>query len=118
MKKTIKKVLAKSPLKRNTKRKSVNQEQRVAEKAYQISERRGFVDGHEIFDWHLAQRIVDAESAYKPNRRKRVTAAIKEAVEQTAYELAEQRGFDPQFQDFDWYLARELVFIENNLALD
>jgi hypothetical protein len=38
-----------------------DRQQRIAERAYQLAEQRGFVPGGEVADWLAAEREVDAE---------------------------------------------------------
>jgi hypothetical protein len=55
---------------------------RIAERAYQLYEQRGYIDGHDDEDWLAAERLVLAElsahakkSAKSPSRRRNQKAA-------------------------------------------
>lgn len=91
-------------------------EQRIAQKAYELFERRGYQDGYAQFDWDTANSFIEIESKIRKSRRKTATKKVLESLDdvitQRAYEIFERRGYTLGSEDVDWYLAKELIDLE------
>lgn len=93
----------------------------IQQKAYQLFERRGYREGYEQFDWEVAQAFVALEEKYtKAAKKTKVTdlETIQRRIADKAYQLSQKAGYNPENDQFNWNVARELVLMENNLAQD
>jgi len=90
---------------------------RVAEKAYQLFERRGYSHGNDWFDWQIAQDIVRLECVPGKNGRGRKTLSdqeLKEMTERKAHELFERSLHQKGSDLFNWLIAEEIVRLESS----
>lgn len=93
--------------------------QRIQQKAYELFERRGFKWGYEQFDWNLAEKIVQLEvGRAKLSAKKRFEFKsqdeLNQKIQQKAYELYLAQGQQDGNDAFNWYLAEDMVLLENN----
>ncbi len=97
-------------------------ELRISEKAYELFERRGYVHGYDGADWAAANSYVNMEADILKSRRKtpnkKILDRLEDEISKKAYQLYEGRGYSDGNDALDWYLAKELVGLENNLQLD
>lgn len=99
---------------------STNEEdlqKRIAEKAYELFQLRGYNHGLDKYDWELADKIVRLEQE-QSGARKRFEIDLedeetKQLIAQKAYELYEMKGCAQGTQEYDWHIARELVKFGN-----
>ncbi|MDP8213393.1 MAG: DUF2934 domain-containing protein [Candidatus Zapsychrus exili] len=84
---------------------SVDLTVKIQEKAYQVFEKRGFRHGDDLFDWAIAEKLVNAEIK-KPKKRVLASANL---IKQKAGELFELRAKEAADETFDWLLAEELI---------
>lgn len=93
-------------------------DQKIAEKAYELSQRRIQGQGLDQYDWELAGEIIQLEakrdklktrktSKFDPNDEK-----IRRRIEQKAYELFARKGYVNGTEEYDWYVAEQLVRLE------
>lgn len=109
-----------SPQSNRTASSTASLQDRIAQRAYDIYVRRGGQNGLDQFDWDIAETLVRLESAAFQSRpssnRLRVDEKDLEAdIQKKAYELFEKRGYAHGSDQFDWNLAKELVYLENKI---
>ena len=93
---------------------------KTEQRAYDLYVRKGRKDGFDQFDWNLAETFVKLENAASRTRTStnRIAAGqkvLEEDIQKKAYELYEKRGYAHGDDQFDWNLARELVYLQNRV---
>ena len=99
---------------------SASLQDRIAQRAHDIYARRGYQNGLDQFDWDIAETFVRLESVAFQSRpstnRLRVDEKDLETdIQKKAYELYESRGYAHGNDQFDWNLAKELVYLQNKI---
>lgn len=93
-------------------------QQRIAQKAYELFQLRGYNHGLDKYDWELADKLVRLElEKEQSNSRKRFTLDLEDEetqqlIAQKAYELYEQKGYVQGTNEYDWHIATELIKLE------
>jgi hypothetical protein len=95
---------------------------RIEQRAYDFYLRRGCADGLDQFDWTVAETYVNLENAASQSRpsKSRLGADLNDLeaeIQKKAFALYEKRGYAHGNADFDWNLARELVYLKNRIQL-
>jgi len=94
-------------------------QQRIAEKAYELFQLRGYSHGLDKYDWELADQLVRLELEQEQSRSKRrfeidlEDEETKQQIAQKAYELYELKGCVQGTDAYDWHIAQEFVRLEN-----
>lgn len=102
---------------------SEQRQSRVQEKAFDLYQRREGTNGLDQFDWALAETFVALEERMNKNSRlksanKQISKNLEKEIEKKAYEIFERRGCIHGYNEFDWQVAKELVYIENNIPVN
>lgn len=123
-KKTASKAKTSAPkVKKTVKKKSsadvkLNDIQRnIENKAYELFQRRGCSHGLDNFDWSLAETIVRMENDYKKAKKASLSKTKnipEDLIRKKAYELFEQKGCRNGANDFDWFVAEQIVKLETD----
>lgn len=90
--------------------------QRIANKAYELYERRGCQKGYDLYDWSVAEEIVALEMAKSSKAKKKKIVPQEDIIRKTerkAYELFERKGYAHGCDFNDWEVARQIVELEN-----
>lgn len=95
-------------------------QEKIEQRAYDLYVRRGRTDGRNQFDWDIAETFVRLENAAFRSRpsTNRIGVDQKDLeadIQKKAYELYEKRGYAHGNDQFDWNLARELVYLQNRI---
>ncbi|MGE0268150.1 MAG: DUF2934 domain-containing protein [Candidatus Omnitrophota bacterium] len=102
----------------NTADSSDTLQQRIAEKAYELFQLRGYNHGLDKYDWELADKLVRLElEKEQSSSRKRFDLDLEDEetqqlIAQKAYELYEQKGYVQGTNEYDWHIATELIKLE------
>lgn len=94
-------------------------QQRIAEKAYELYQLRGYSHGLDKYDWELADKLVRLELEQEESRTRRRfeidldDEETKQQIAQKAYELYELKGCVQGTDAYDWHIAQEFVRLEN-----
>ncbi|MBP9853585.1 MAG: DUF2934 domain-containing protein [Candidatus Omnitrophica bacterium] len=96
---------------------SVDVQQRIAEKAYELFQLRGYSHGLDKYDWELADKLVRLEGE-KSNSKKNYSIDLedeetKQLIAQKAYDLYVQKGCVEGTKEYDWHVAQQLVKYES-----
>lgn len=98
---------------------SVNFQERIKDRAYDLFSKRGFLHGNDVSDWTLAQDLIELENKAASSKKLRKAAVrpqkLKEEIEERAHELYEYRGRAHGNDVFDWSLAEEITFLRSNI---
>ncbi|MCA9403281.1 MAG: DUF2934 domain-containing protein [Candidatus Omnitrophica bacterium] len=112
-------VAAKKTTTTGAKKAADNLDQKIAEKAFELSQRRIQGQGLDQYDWELAGEIIQLEAKRDKLKTKKATKfdpsdeKIRRRIEQKAYELFARKGFVHGTEEYDWYVAEQLVRLES-----
>jgi hypothetical protein len=102
---------------------SAQRQARIQQKAFDFYQRRGCLNGFDQFDWTIAEAVVDLEdkmgkASKLKSANKQNSKNLESEIERKAYEIFERRGYTHGYNEFDWQIAKELVYIENNMPMN
>lgn len=115
---TAKKTTAKSTSS-TRKKASDSLDQKIAEMAFELSQRRIQGSGLDRYDWELASEIIQLEAKRDKLKSKKTSKfdpsdeKIRQRIEQKAYELFERKGYVHGTEEYDWYIAEQLIRLES-----
>lgn len=117
--KTVVKTVSKTSTSSAASDQEADLQQRIAEKAYELYQLRGYCHGLDRYDWELADQLVRLELEQEQSRSKRRfeldldDEETKQQIAQKAYELYELKGCVQGTDAYDWHIAQEFVRLEN-----
>ena len=91
-------------------------DQKIAALAFELSQRRIQGYGLDRYDWELASEIIQLEAKLKSKKAKKFDPSddkIRQRIEQKAYELFARKGYVHGTEDYDWYVAEQLIRLES-----